>query len=313
MELNEFLILPTRELVQLVRESGPKVCVCPVNGTRRWYTLEHESGDSDYEDADSAYLDTVVKGYIDLIGLFFDQGIETILLPSFGPDLLERGDEYMQLAAAGFSHVTSHPWFLNFYEQYDVRVGFYGDYAKHFQNTDYQYLIEQFDEITQKTSGNKQRHLFWGLFANDASEAVAEFAVNYYRENQRTPNRKEIVEAYYGEYINPVDIFIGFDKFSTFDMPLISVGSEDLYFMVSPTLYLTQEQLRTILYDHLFLRRENDEEYSDKNESEWEEMRNFYDTHRGKTLGVGNKIGGIWYPSSQVEPSSNTKKVVRQE
>ncbi len=39
---------------------------------------------------------------------------------------------------------------------------------------------------------------------------------------------------YYGEYVAPVDLFVGFDKFCTFDMPLIATGDEDLYFHGQP-------------------------------------------------------------------------------
>ena len=36
-----FLQLPTAEVAALVRATGPKVCVFPFNGTRRWFLLEH--------------------------------------------------------------------------------------------------------------------------------------------------------------------------------------------------------------------------------------------------------------------------------
>jgi len=39
--LDSFLNLPKPEIAKLVRESGNQVCVFPINGTRRWFALEH--------------------------------------------------------------------------------------------------------------------------------------------------------------------------------------------------------------------------------------------------------------------------------
>ena len=103
------------------------------------------------------------------------------------------------------------------------------------------------------------------------------------------------------------NIFIGFDRFSAFDMPLVAIGDEDLYFTVSPTLYMTQTQLREILYDHIYARRGLDD-YSDVDAEKWEKMRQYYQANHGRTLGVGTNINGIWYPTPQVHPFERTKK-----
>ncbi len=106
------------------------------------------------------------------------------------------------------------------------------------------------------------------------------------------------MEAYYGEYVGPVDLFIGFDMLSAFDMPLVATGTEDLYFTVSPSLYLTQRQLRDILYDHLYARR-GEPDYSDMSAREWDLMGDFYQANMERTLGVGMERGGVWYPLPQ--------------
>lgn len=305
MEKNSFINLSQKKMIQQVRQFGPKVCVCPVNGTRRWFTLEHTS--SDYEDIGSGYLEMTARGYVNLIGLFFGHGIETLLVPSFGPDLIERGEDYMQMAAEGFTQLTTHPLFLELYENHDVRVRFYGDYYKYFQDTPFAYLLEQFDSLTQKTLNNRSHCLLFGLFANEPSETVAQMAIQFYKENNRPPTRREIVEAYYGEYISQVDIFIGFDKFSAFDMPLVALGNEDLYFTVSPTLYMTQPQFREILYDHIYARHGLDD-YSDIDNDNWNKMGAFYQANLERTLGVGTNIDGIWYPIPQVKPFEGTEE-----
>lgn len=294
MILNDFIHLSTAKIQELISDKGPKVCVCPVNGTRRWFTLEHAN--TDYEDIEAGYLDTAAKGYVELFKLFFEHGIQILLVPSFGPDLLTRGEEYTQMAVEGFSRLTNHPVFLDFYRESNIEVRFYGDYKKYFDGTPFAYLTEQLDQLTQQTAGEGKQTLYFGIFGNDATEQVAQISVAYYQVYHRVPTREEIISAYYGKPLPPVEIFIGFDKFSAFDMPLIATGMEDLYFTVSPTLYMTQTQFRTILYDHLYA-RQSEEDYNQLSEQTWKQMRQFYSKYREYTLGVGSKRSGIWYPN----------------
>ena len=42
---------------------------------------------------------------------------------------------------------------------------------------------------------------------------IGEIAVRYFQENHHLPNKRTLVERYYGEYIPPVSLFIGFDQF----------------------------------------------------------------------------------------------------
>lgn len=298
MDLAEFQDLPTEQVGRLVRAAGPKVCVFPINGTRRWFLLTHPSQRG--EGLASAYLDATAKRHVEIYRLLFDHGLDTLLTPVFGPDLVERGEGYMQIAADGLARLTTHPDFLNFYETYGVRVRFYGDHRKFLGPTPYAYLSDRFDDVTARTLSHSRYRLFFGLFAHDATETVAEVAIRCYQEQGRPPNKRQIVEAYYGEYVGPVDLFIGFDKLSAFDMPLVATGAEDLYFTVSPSPYLTQRQLRDILYDHLYA-RPGELDYSEMSSREWDLMGDFYQANMERTLGVGTKRGGVWYPLPQVK------------
>jgi hypothetical protein len=301
--LEEFRRLPAEDVARLVREAGPKVCVFPINGTRRWFMLEHSSGRlsrTQGEDFASAYLDMVTKRHIEVYRLLFEHGLDTLLTPAFGPDLMERGGGYMQMAAEGLAQLTNHPAFLDFYQAYDVRVRFYGDYHRFLDHTPYAYLCDLFARATEETSHHERCRLFFGLFAHDATETIAGIALRFYQAHGHLPNRREIVEAYYGEYVESVDLFIGFDRFSAFDMPLVATGSEDLYFTVNPSLYLDERQLRDILYDHLYLRRA-EPDYVSMTADDWRLMRDFYRANHGMTQGVGLRRGNVWYPLPQVE------------
>jgi tuberculosinol/isotuberculosinol synthase len=290
-----FLHLPTNEVAKLVRAAGPQVCVFPINGTRRWFILEHSNGSKQslvavYQN----FFEIMAERYVELFHLCFAHGLDTLVSPTFGPDLLEIGSDYVNMVTDGLAWLATHSTFLDFYEKYSVRVRFYGDYRKAFAPTPYSSLIGQFDKLTADTLNNSKQRIFFGLFAQDATETVAELGVNHYLSTGNIPDKKKLVEMYYGEYVDPATIFIGFDKFSVFDMPLLNTGNESLYFTVNPSPYLTEKQLREILYDHLYTRHGNEPE-------DLTFMRDFYRANQGKTLGVGSSRQGIWYPSEQVE------------
>ena len=98
IDLQEFLELPDEQIAHLVQASGPKVCVFTINGTRRWFVLEH--ADDMQGDPIEAYMDIAAQNHIGLYKLFFSHGINTLVTPAFGPDLLLRGDEYIQRVVA---------------------------------------------------------------------------------------------------------------------------------------------------------------------------------------------------------------------
>ncbi len=301
IDLPTFRNLPTEEIARLVRQDGPKVCVFPINGTRRWFALEYASQIRQGFGVD--YMEEAGRRHIELCRLFFQHGIDTLLMPMFGAELLGRGEEYTQMAVEGLTRLATHPDFLRFYETCGVRVRFYGDYRKHFAGTPYAHVPGLFDAATARTLHHDRHRLFFGVFADDATETTAELGIRYHREHGCAPTKARLIEMYYGEAVSPVSLFIGFGPFSAFDMPLLATGNEDLYFTVSPSLYFTERQLRDILYDHLYARREEADDYGALQAEDWAYMRAFYQANRERTLGVGvrQRRGGYWVPLPQVD------------
>jgi tuberculosinol/isotuberculosinol synthase len=309
MDVEAFQGLSTAEVAQLVRAHGPKVCVFPINGTRRWFELEYPEQAA--EDFGEAYLRVGGQRHIELYRMFFDHGLDTLLTPIFGPDLLARGDAYMRIAAKGLLWFIQDQEFLDFYDAYDVRVRVYGDAHRYFSDTPYAYLLEAFDDISRRTASHRKARLFFGVCAHDATETIAEISVRFHQEHGRLPHKREIVETYYGEYVEPVDLFIGFDRFTVFDMPLIATGDEDLYFTVSPSPYLDPHTLRAILYDFSYARRAEESDYTDLSADDWQILREFYGLNRHSVLGLGRRhsSGGFWYPLPQVNLPSAMAEV----
>jgi len=312
MDIETFQSLSTAEVARLVRQAGPKVCVFPINGTRRWFVLEHpqQSAQDPF-----AYLRITWRRQTELYQLFFDHGIDTLLTPIFGPDLLERSEEYRQLIEPGMLWFTQDQDMLDFYAAYDVRVRVYGDTRRYFQNTPYAHVLPAFDALAQCTAHHKRCRLFFGICAHDPTETVAEIGVRFHQKHGRLPDRRQIVAAYYGEYVPPVDLFIGFDRPAAFDMPLISTGSEDLYFTVSPSPYVDAHTLRAILYDHLYARRVDESDYATLSTDDWRLLADFYALNRHRVLGLGRKhsSGNVWYPLPQVRLPRTADTAAREE
>jgi tuberculosinol/isotuberculosinol synthase len=143
--------------------------------------------------------------------------------------------------------------------------------------------------------------LFFGAFADNlnATTAVSEIAIRYYKEQGEMPDRKTIVEKYYGEYVDKANIFIGFDRLAAFDYPLINWGEEDLYFTVSPSLYLDKSQLRCILFDHLYTRRTPEREYETLTREEYISIQKYYRENKNNIIGIGKLHNGFWIPIGQ--------------
>jgi tuberculosinol/isotuberculosinol synthase len=300
LEIAKFLTLSTPEVAAIVSGRGPLVCAFPINGTRRWFLLEHPPQTWGNANFLAAYLEASLRRQIELFHLFFDHGIHTLMMPLFGPDLLGRGEGYLAMAAAALRRLVEDPIFLDFYQAYGARVRFYGDYRRYLQDTPHAQICELFDRISRETAHNQRCRLLFGVFAHDAAETVAEISVRYFLAHGHAPGKRALVELYYGEEVSPVDLFIGYDRFSAFDMPLVATGSEDLYFTASPSPYLSDRQLRCILYDHLYARQSAEPDYESLPEGAVERMRAFYQANQGHTQGVGTVRDGFWYPLPQV-------------
>jgi tuberculosinol/isotuberculosinol synthase len=297
ISLDEFLQLPVEEVAKLVRESGPKVVVFPINGTRRWFALEY--GAQGFENPITAYMDIAQKKHIELYKLFFDHGVDTLITPAIGPEILATRDAYMQkIGGEALARLAGHEEFLDFYKEYCVRVHFYGDYRENLQHTPFEYLSDLFDGIAQNTGTNDRYRLFFGAFADNLNSAnvVAKFSVEFSKQYGRTPNRDELIAMYYGEHVEKASIFIGFDRFAVFDYPLINWGAEDLYFMAAPSCYLNPHVLRKILYDHIYTRKHLELDHLSQPLEKTLELQEYYRSHKETVFGIGRILNGTWIP-----------------
>ena len=304
ISLDEFLALPVDDVARLLKQARPEVCVFPINGTRRWFMLEY--GEQDWADPVQAFMDISSRNHIDLYRLFFEHGISTLVTPVIGEEILTRGESYMaRIGAEGYARLATGDDFLDFYDEFDVRVRFYGNYRQALCGTPYAHLIDKFDTITIRTENHKSNRLLLGAFADNSYESIGRLAIEHFQKTGLVPDHHRLVESYYGEYIEPASIFIGFDKFSVFDYPLLATGAEDIYFTVAPSPYMTATQLRNILYDHLYTRRVPEVNYQDLSASSRKRLHDFYAGQKDMVMGTGTLLENIWVPEIGTDAERN--------
>jgi tuberculosinol/isotuberculosinol synthase len=295
ISFERFLELPANEVAALVKATGQKVVVFPVNGTRRWFMLEH--ADKIGDDFFQAYMDASIENHVHLCSMLFDHGIHTILAPVFGRELMRRGDEYTKrVGMDGLTRTATDTNYREFFEKYKVRVRFYGDYRDVLKGTEHEAVLGFLYEVMESTKNNTSFNLFFGVFADEVTETISRLSVEHYLAHGAVPDRNSLIRKYYGEDLPPVSLFIGFDKFSAFDMPLLATGEEDLYFSVSPSPYMTESQLRAILYDHIYIRRTPEPDYPKMEREELDWLRDYYRANKDKAFGVGKLRFNLWFP-----------------
>ena len=293
--LERFLQIPTEEVAALVKANGQKVCVFPVNGTRRWFMIEHSEDIG--VDFFESYMNFSIKNHIDLCTMMFEHGIQTIIAPVFGRELMRRGDEYTKrVGMDGLIRTATDKNYRKFFEKYNVKVRFYGDYRDVLTGTEFEDALGSMYEAMDATKDNNTFRLFFGVFADESVETISRLSVEYYLAHNTVPDKDALIRKYYGEDVPPVSLFIGFDKFSVFDFPLLSTGNEDLYYSLSPSPYMTERQLRTILYDHIYTRRVPEPDYTKLSPEELKWLGEYYRSNKDNVLGVGKLKSNIWFP-----------------
>ena len=287
MDFDDFLDLPTEKIAALVQERGPRVCVVPLNGTRRWFLLE-QNAPMDEHDAET-FVTRVGEQVRRLGRLFFDHGVSTLLMPVFGTELATRGAAYRHMAEMGLLMLTDAA-FHAFYAGSDARVRFYGNFRSYYN--DAPDLLNAFSRTETATHHHKTHRLFYGVCAESATQIITHYAA----EQGRALTQEEAIEVVYGERVPAADLFVGFDRPTAFDMPLVDDGNVALYFTVAPSPYLEARGLRAILYDWIFI-RPGDGDYERLDDAEWQHLRSFYHANRHSVMGLGVRRQGIWYPA----------------
>lgn len=275
MEFSEFASLTPAALhAHLPHPIGIAI---PFNGTRRWYMRTFDKAEQDTLSDD--YLNQVFGRMREVMGMMFEDGIHTIYTPIIGHDLAERGESYMQFSNAAIAKLGNDEA-MHWYHANGVQASSYGQTTLLFPEV--QTILKNLAERTRST----QHFLRYGVFADRPLTDIIAHVARLHTELGTPPGEKDLLASYYDKHVIPVDIWIGSDQPTVYDVPMVIHGNTALYFLQFPTLYLDRLLWRRILYDYLFVRGDQESLYPENISLE----------HHISGLGI--RKDGYWKPAT---------------
>lgn len=254
--LQEWLRLDNQELARIV-SSRVSTAIIYLNGTRRWFL----SRNRDWSD----YSHITARAHQATSQLFFDHGIRALVQPLLGYDLLQRGQDYLVMAVEqGLAELATEAH-RNWYRDSGIRVSFYGDWPTVLPGLGFSHVAGLLADVAEETRRNTAHSLLFGVFADGNLSQIVTLA-------QEVEGGDHLLEKYYGQPVSPVGIVVGAGQPAVWDIPLLNINQASLYFLQAPTFCLNSPTLRNILYDHLFMRVNDDELYDDVSGDEWKEF-----------------------------------------
>lgn len=293
---NEFRAWSKAQIAEQMAKKNSQTGVIFLDGSRRWFMLEN--GRRLTEGWAEQYASQSLQRHIEIFNRCFEHGITTLITPTLYTELLLRDAHYDKVIQS-VGLLAKHPSFLSFYEQQQVQVHFFGDFRQTLPGTRLESILPWLNEIMEKTRHHTRHRLFYGFFSRPTGESAQEIArlsIEHFQSTGQIPDRQQLIRLFYGAEVDPVSLAITFDL-SPLEYPLLG-GKEHLYFTVRPSMYLDDVQLRRILYDHLFLRRQDYADYSQVSESDFNALHQFYDRHASSVLGCGTLLGQVWIPET---------------
>lgn len=239
----QWLALSDREVAGIV---GPQISTVVVylNGTRRWF-LNRSKNWADYPKLTSIAQRTLSQH-------FYDHGIQTLIQPWLGYDLLDRGPEYLALVVEhGLARLASSTY-RDWFHQGEIGVTFYGNWVEALSERGFVDVVRLLAGVVDETACYVKNKLVLGAFADEGLDNIVRLA-------KEVDTGEALIKKYYGQLIKPVDLIIGSGQPAIWDLPLLDVNKASLYFLQAPTFCLNPETLRRILYDHLYQRVNDDE------------------------------------------------------
>jgi len=174
----------------------------------------------------------------------------------------------------------------------------YGDWRRQTKGLPGAETLEQVLDDCAATKHTGSRRIFYGLWADDVLIGLADDLAHTRSEPEPLEfTREAIVTRYYGEYVKPTDIYIGFGRPTVYDVPMLVTSQTDLYYTVVPSLDLDARLFRMIVWDHL-AGRWTQQEWDGVTETDFKALNTFYEVHHDTVLGLGevDPLTGIWQP-----------------
>lgn len=280
MHFDEFLALDATTITQQVQQRfGENFGVgIPFNGTRRWYLDAFKKSPEALYELDYPYQ--VRQQMLTIIGQMFDDGVQAVYTPVIGQALAERGPEYMEFAVMSVQFLVDDEA-LAWYQASHIHASCYG--RLDLLPAEVQARIRHVDDSTRTPQAT--HHIRYGVFADQPLSHICHQVIDLHHATHTIPSEQDLIEHYYGKPRVDVQMWIGSDQPTVFDVPLVIHEATALYFLQFPTLYLDKTLWRRLLYDVLVVRGDDEALYPDNITAE------------RYITGLGRRQGDHWVPS----------------
>ncbi len=294
----DFLSLSSAEISRLVRQKNDDLTgIFLADGNRRLVmalTGKTPGSQGFYE----AYSEIAISRFMQNLEVFFSHGIRRLFFPIFGNSILERDKEFLQSVIPSLinSLFQDSAW-LRFYNQYNIRVEFYGSPGKLDGVFPHLGLSGKIGEMKNQTSGNTAHILYYGFFSDSCLDQVfSRHILRFIDEKGKEPNRDELTRIYYGEYVPQADFFINSTRAAGLGaLPPLAYGKNTrIYTTAAPGIFAVDSSLiREILYDLLIESSllNSSSEANSLTQHDLDNLKDFYFSNRHVFTGRTRKIG----------------------
>jgi hypothetical protein len=224
--------------------------------------------------------------------LIFCHGVQNILVNVFTSDTLREVNRYREQLFERAAWVMAGSEMLADYSRMGWRARLLGAESMPM-------LRAIADQLRNVTPAEGAPTLYWTI-VSDAGSPWRSLLVATQQAEART--QAEAIRALYSEDIPPATLYLAFGKpmISLEILPPLLIGQLQCYWSQQPGYTLTEEQLRTILYDYAYVRPTWQEEKLERakmaltHRKAWEE---------GPILGLGMRLGPFWCPAPMSSPA----------
>jgi len=298
--LQDWLMWDQQVISAVVRQHNLSIKML-LDGTTRHYLLHRPVSSGQVTDFDD-YAREEAKALFALLDLLFSHGLATILILNVWPPDIERRESHIQHIVNASKEVLLSDAALNAYRQWDAAVHLYGNWDI---SPQFQFVHETLSDLEAQFvvlhAHKPQNLLLWGYYAGNGLDETIARSVALSKTLGRLPTEAEVRQACFPWGPENLDLVIsgGWLRMGNLDIPpVLNSGRTDLYSLLHLPLDLTEQQLRRILYDRIFLRYAaspvDDTPYDTET---LKALRSFYAAHNTDVLGLGELVAGkFWYP-----------------
>jgi hypothetical protein len=294
--LTQWLSLPADQIAEQIRARNVSVMLTS-DGTRRHYLMRHPETNGEITDFEG-YMKYTGNIYKTLFEKFYRIGIKTILTPILYALNFERGGKMLQNSLYATRYTFLNEPFVSFYKQWDIRVRLYGDYDVAPPAVPIRSGLSEVNQSLADLTPDREQLLLLGYTGEAFMDEIIHRTEHFFHANKRLPTQQQLKKQCFPYGPEKIDIHIGSGWMRTGRvLPFIlDDGNTDLYFIDGLTFDLTEDMIKRILYDHLFLRNAAPEDNAQYTPAVLSELSAYYTQRDQNIIGLGEIIGdGIWY------------------